>query len=62
MLRFAVIALVLAMLLQPLGDLVVGAMELGYEAREVNTRLTVAASGSGAEIVPASEYAATREE
>ncbi len=63
MIRFVAIALFLAVLIGPVGDVVVGAVEVGYEARESNTRLAVAtATASGAEIVEASEYVAAREE
>ena len=48
--RFVAIAAVLVLLMGPCGDVVVGAMETGYEARESNTRLAVAtAQASGAE-------------
>jgi len=59
MIRFLAIALFLAVLIGPVGDVVVGAVEVGYEARESNTRLAVA---TGAEIVPASEYETLGEE
>lgn len=60
--RFVAIAAVLVPLMGPCGDVVVGAMETGYEARESNTRLAVAtAQASGAEIVPAGAYEAPGE-
>ncbi len=63
MIRFVAIALFVALLIGPVGDLVGGAIETGYEARASNQRLAVAvAQGGGAEIVPASEYEVNGEE
>ncbi len=63
MLRFAVIATVLAFLIGPVGEMVGEAIEVGYQTRESNTRLAVSVvQGGNAEIVSASEYAAQREE
>lgn len=46
------IAVVLALLLGPVGNVVVGYIETGYEVRQSNTHLAVAtAQASGAEIV-----------
>ncbi len=61
MIRFATIALFLALLIGPVGNVVVGSIETGYAARESNTRLAVA-EGGGAEIVPAGAYEAPGEE
>lgn len=63
MIRFVAIALFIALLMGPCGEVVGGAIETGYEARESNTRLAVAqSSAGGAEIVSAAEYADSREE
>ncbi len=63
MIQFAAIALFLALLIGPVGNVVVGSIETGYEVRESNTRLAVAATeGGGAEIVPAGAYVTPGEE
>lgn len=68
MLRFVAIALLIMFLIGPVGETIGGAIDVGYQARESNTRLAVAtAQASGghplrAEIVPADEYEAPREE
>ncbi len=63
MIRFLAIAAVLVYLMGPVGNTVGGAIQVGYEARESNTRLVVAtAQATGAEVVPASEYEAPGEE
>ncbi len=60
---FATIAFLVFLLIGPVGEVVVGAIEVGYEARDSNTRLAASVVQSGqAEIVSASEYAASREE
>ncbi len=60
---FVAISLLLVFLVGPVGDLVGGAIETGYEVRVRNTRLAVSvAVQTGAEVVSASEYAAAREE
>ncbi len=61
--RLFAIAAVLMFFVGPVGDVVVGAMEVGYQARESNTRLAVSVVQSGnAEIVSASEWQTQREE
>lgn len=60
---FVAIAFLIFLFVGPAGEMVVGAIEVGYEARDSNTRLAAAVVQSGqAEIVSASEYAAQREE
>ena len=63
MIRLLAILTLLVFLMGPVGDALVGAVEVGYAARESNTRLAVAtAQATGAEIVPADEYEAPGEE
>ncbi len=59
MIRFLAVAALLMLLMRPCGDVVVGAVEVGYQMRESNTRLAVSvaqSSAGGAEIVPAGAY------
>ncbi len=63
--RFATVALLLALLLLAVGDLVVGAIETGYEAKASSTRALLAvptAQANGAEVVPAGAYEVPGEE
>ncbi len=63
MIRLLAIAAVLMFFVGPVGDVVVGAMEVGYQARESNTRLAVSVvQSANAEIVSASEWQTQREE
>lgn len=56
------ISLLLIFLIGPVGEVVGGAIDTGYEVKASNTRLAVAtATASGAEVVTASEYAKARE-
>lgn len=63
MCRFVAIATLLVLFLGPLGDVVVGAMQVGYQARESITHLAVlVAAQAGAKVVPAGEYEVDGEE
>ncbi len=65
MIRLLAVAALLVLLAGPCGDVVVAAMEVGYAAKESNTRLAVAtaqSSAGGVEIVEAGTYEVLGEE
>ncbi len=62
MLRLLATVIFLVYLIGPVGDVVVGAMETGYAARESNARLAVGVAQNSAgsvEVVPMEEYVAS---
>ncbi len=61
MIRLLAVAAVLVCLIGPIGDVVVGAVEVGYAAKDSNTRLLAAVgvaqqSGGALRVVPLEEY------
>ncbi len=53
------VAALLVCLIGPIGDVVVGAVEVGYAAKDSNTRLAVGVaqqSGGALRVVPLEEY------
>ncbi len=60
MIRFLAIAALLVCLIGPIGDVVVGAVEVGYAAKDSNTRLVAVGvaqqSGGALRVVPLEEY------
>ncbi len=65
MLRLLAIAALVVLLMEPCGDLVIGAIETGYQVRESNTRLAVSvaqSSAGGVKVVPAGAYEVPGEE